>query len=209
MDHAVVTDPVELGERAEAAFERAVADVPEARLLERAATGDVVAFDALIRTRLDRLFRMAVAITRSEADARDAVQEASVHAWRELPRLRDRSKFDAWLSQILVNACRSLLRRERRVRVREVDVEQLAADRPDDEGFATGSSLDDLSETDLIQRAFARLDPTVRSLLVLHYVEERPLAEIGRILGSPVGTIKWRLSNARRALDRALEVERR
>ena len=75
--------------------------------------------------------------------------------------------------------------------------------------YATRSGVEALPETDLIRRAFVRLDPTVRSLLVLHYVEGRPLAEIGRILCSPVGTIKWRLSNARRALTRALEVERR
>jgi len=183
------------------------APVSDARLLELAAAGDVDAFDVLLRPRLPRLYRMAVGITRSESDARDAVQEASVHAWRELPRLRDRDRFDAWLAQILVNACRSLLRRERRVRVREIDVEGLAAD--DAGSYATRSGVEALPETDLIRRAFVRLDPTVRSLLVLHYVEGRPLAEIGRILGSPVGTIKWRLSNARGALTRALEVERR
>lgn len=182
----------------------------DARLLERAAEGDVDAFDVLLRPRLDRLFRMAVAITRSEADARDAVQEASVHAWRELPRLRDRERFDAWLAQILVNACRSLLRRRRRTSVREIDVDGLADPSAGNGGaYAGRGEVEDVPEVDLIRRAFERLDPTVRSLLVLHYVEERPLAEIGRILGSPVGTIKWRLSNARRALDRALEVERR
>jgi RNA polymerase sigma-70 factor (ECF subfamily) len=184
------------------------APVSDARLLEMAAAGDVDAFDVLLRPRLPKLFRMAVAITRSEANARDALQEASVHAWRELPRLRDRDRFDAWLAQILVNACRSLLRRERRVSVREIDVERMAADGGPG-SFATRSDVETIPETDLIRRAFERLDPTVRSLLVLHYVEERPLAEIGRILGSPVGTIKWRLSNARRALNRALEVERR
>ena len=64
----------------------AVGSADEA-LLERAARGEPEAFDAVIRPRLDRLFRMAVAITRSDADARDAVQEACVLAWRELPRL--------------------------------------------------------------------------------------------------------------------------
>jgi RNA polymerase sigma-70 factor (ECF subfamily) len=185
-----------------------VGTVGDARLLERAAAGDADAFAALLGPRLDRLYRMAVAITRNEADARDAVQEASVHAWRELPRLRDRARFDAWLSQILVNACRSLLRRQRRVRVREIDVDTMTGD-DSDRSYATHAAHEDVPETDLIRRAFERLDPAVRSLLVLHYVEERPLAEIGRIMGSPVGTIKWRLSNARRALDRALEVERR
>jgi RNA polymerase sigma-70 factor (ECF subfamily) len=183
-----------------------VVDTAEVALLERAARGEPEAFDAVIRPRLDRLFRMAMAITRSDADARDAVQEACVLAWRELPRLRDRRRFDAWLSQILVNACRGLLRRQRRVRVREVDVED-GASAP--AAYATVSGADQLAEAELIRRAFDRLDPDTRSLLVLHYVEERPLAEIGRLLGAPVGTVKWRLSNARRALDRALEVERR
>lgn len=179
----------------------------EEGLLERAARGEPEAFDAVIRPRLDRLFRMAMAITRSDADARDAVQEACVLAWRELPRLRDRSRFDAWLSQILVNACRGLLRKQRRVRVREVDVDDVEAAGP--AAYATASGADERAEAELIRRAFDRLDGDTRSLLVLHYVEERPLAEIGRVLGAPVGTIKWRLSNARRALDRALEVERR
>jgi len=179
----------------------------EEALLERASRGEPEAFDAVIRPRLDRLFRMAMAITRSDADARDAVQEACVLAWRELPRLRDPSRFDAWLSQILVNACRGLLRKQRRVRVREVDVDDSGVAEP--AAYATTSGTDQLAEAELIRRAFDRLDGDTRSLLVLHYVEERPLAEIGRVLGAPVGTIKWRLSNARKALDRALEVERR
>jgi RNA polymerase sigma-70 factor (ECF subfamily) len=182
--------------------------VDEASLLGRAAAGDADAFDLLIRPRLDRLFRMSVAILRSEANARDAVQDACVHAWRELPRLRDRDRFDAWLSQIVVNACRSLLRRERRVRVREIDVAAMPADEADP-ALEVANDAESIAEVEAIRRAFDRLDPATRSLLALHYVEEQPLAEIAAAIGAPVGTIKWRLSNARRALDRALEVERR
>lgn len=174
----------------------------------RAAAGDAAAFDSLIRPRLDRLFRMAVAITRHESDARDAVQDACVLAWRELPRLRDHGRFDSWLAQILVNVCRGHMRRQRRVHVREITVNEMASGEADS-GFAMGGHGDDVAEIEAIRRAFERLDPGVRSLLVLHYYEGRPLAEIGRILGAPVGTIKWRLSNARKALGRALEVERR
>ena len=178
-------------------------------LLDLAASGDRDAFDVLIRPRLDRLYRMAVAITRSEADARDATQDACVLAWRELPRLRDREKFDAWLSQILVNAARGVVRRTGRRRVRELSVD---AD-PEGPGSRAEPSVtaetDTFADTDAIQRAFGRLDGTTRALLVLHYVEGTPLAEIARATGSPVGTVKWRLSNARRALERALEAERR
>ena len=189
--------------RTTAAVDRTV----DPRLLARAAAGDVEAFDEILRLRLGRLYRMAVAITRSEPDARDAVQEASISAWRELPRLRSPDRFDAWLDQILVNACRSLLRRSRRVQIREIE---LVPDGTDADRREIGAvSEPDATEVDVIRRAFERLAPDVRSLLVLHYVEERPLAEIARVMGSPVGTIKWRLSKARQTLDRALEVERR
>lgn len=186
----------------------ALGRLSEAELLDRAAQGDVDAFDQLLSPRLDRLYRMAVAIVRSEADARDAVQDASVLAWRELPRLRDRARFDAWLSQITVNACRGLLRRQRRVRGREVELDESAPLEGDSHAFSGPSSIEGFAEADAIRRAFERLDPTARALIVLHYVEGRPLAEIGQLLNAPVGTIKWRLSNARHALDRAMEAER-
>ena len=181
----------------------------DGQLLERAARGDVDAFDELLTPRLDRLFRMAIAITRSEADARDAVQDASVLAWRQLPGLRDRGRFDPWLSKIVVNACRGLLRRQRRVRHHESEMDPTDPREAENRAFAVPAAADSLGETQAIQQAFERLDPTSRSLIILHYVEGRPIAEISRVLGSPVGTVKWRLSNARRSLDRALEVERR
>jgi RNA polymerase sigma-70 factor (ECF subfamily) len=177
--------------------------------IELAASGDRDAFDALLRPRLDRLYRMAFAITRSDADARDATQEACVLAWRELPRLRDRSKLDAWLSQILVNAARGHVRKAGRRQVREISVDldpELSGGRVEP---SVAAETDAFADSDAIRHAFARLDGTTRSLLVLHYVEGTPLAEIARATGSPVGTVKWRLSNARKALEKALEAERR
>jgi len=184
--------------------------VADGGLLERAADGDVEAFDALLRPRLDRLFRIAVAILRSEADARDAVQEGCVHAWRALPRLREPVRFDAWLTQIVVNDCRSLLRR--RQRGREIHLEGILSDADESPAgwlLAADHATDEIAEVDAVRRAFERLDPTSRSLLILHYVDERPLKEIGPLVGAPVGTVKWRLWRARRALARALEGEGR
>ena len=178
-------------------------------LLERGAAGDRDAFDQLIRPRVDRLYRMAYAITRNEPDARDATQDACVLAWRELPRLRDRAKFDAWLSQILVNAARGVVRRTIRVRVRELPMQSGPPDAPVRREHGAPAETDAFADADAIRRAFTRLDGNTRALLVLHYVEGAPLAQIARATGSPLGTVKWRLSNARKALERALEAERR
>src|SRR5215207_9269513 len=82
-------------------------------LIEQAQRGDREAFAALARTRGDRLFGIARRILRDVGLAEDAVQQALVIAWRELPRLRDPERFDAWLQRTLVHACYAEARRKR------------------------------------------------------------------------------------------------
>lgn len=179
-------------------------------LLRRAARGDSRAFDVLMSTRLDRCYRLAYSILGNELDAADAVQEGVVAAWRELPRLRTLSSFDGWLNRIVANAAR--MSRRHRVRLREVRVAQ----EPGDEGYpamserpdaAAGRQIESIAAADALGRAFDRLSEQDRLLLVLHHAEERPLAEIATSLGIAVGTAKWRLHRARRALEQAMEVE--
>ena len=165
-----------------------------------AARGDALAFEQLVAARADRAFRIARAILGNDADARDATQEAFVSAWRELPRLRDPDTFDAWLRRILVNACRTQLRGRRRVHEISLDV---TVDHRD-----PGPTIPDrVGDTDLLARAFERLDADKRSILVLHYLDQDPVARIADALGVPLGTAKWRLSEARAALNRALAAE--
>ena len=174
----------------------------EAGVVERARSGDTDAFEALLAVRLDGLFRTAWAILGSEPDARDATQDACLAMWRQLPRLRDVTRFDAWLSRILVNSCRTQLRR--RARVREIPIAP-AHDRSDEAG-GNSSSLD---EAEAISRAFDRLKPEARALLVLHHLRHEPVASIATAMGIPGGTVKWRLHSARAALEKALAGERR
>src|SRR2546427_4123169 len=175
---------------------------PRALIVERARAGDRDAFEALVAAHLSSTFRTALAILGSEADARDACQEAFLKAWRELPRLRDIGRFDAWLGRILVNACRSALRTRRRRHVREIRVDDPSATRL----RARVPSLDDrVSELDVLERSFERLSIAERTLRALHYLQNRSIAETGEVLGVPQGTVKSRLHAARRSFERALE----
>lgn len=179
-------------------------------IVQRARDGDVGAFELLLERRLTSLLRLAVAILGDEIDARDAVQQACVSAWRELPRLRDIDRFDAWLQRILTNQCRSALRSRRRRRLREIPVSQLERDALAD--FATESVAGPAEHTErleLVERAFERLRADDRTLLVRHYLAERSVPEMAADLDLPLSTVKWRLHRARGALDRALELERR
>ena len=81
---------------------------------------DRSAFDVVVRSRIDAVYRTSLAILGSEADAADATQETFVLAWRHRDALRDPDSFDAWLGRINLNACRAQLRRRGRTKVREI-----------------------------------------------------------------------------------------
>ena len=179
-------------------------------LVRSAQEGDLRAFEALLERRLSSLLRLALAITGDEVDARDAVQQASLKAWRELPRLRDPERFDAWLDRILTNECRMALRTRRRRRVREIPVSHLDPARGMDLAAApTPGPGDRAEQLQILEAAFDRLDPDARAILVLHHLQGRTIAEVAAQLALPASTVKWRLHRARAALEQALDLERR
>lgn len=179
-------------------------------LVRRARSGDAAAFGILVDTRIGRCNRLAWSILLNDADAADATQDAFVSAWRQLPRLRDAAVFDGWLNRIVANA--ALMARRHRVRLREVSVRpadtSAESSQPEPrQDLHARTQMDEMVDNDAIGRAYDRLRPQDRIILALHYVEERPVAEIARSLGVPVGTAKWRLHAARAALEKAMEAE--
>jgi RNA polymerase sigma-70 factor (ECF subfamily) len=180
-------------------------------LVRLVAAGDTAAFDALVATRVDRCYRLAYSILGDATDAADATQEAFVSAWRQLPRLRDQRTFDGWLNRIVANAARMSRRgrnrREAHFGTRRVSLPAMDAFANEPADSSAGRQLESVATTDALGRAFDRLAEQDRLLLVLHHVEERPLAEIATSLGVAVGTVKWRLHRARGALEKAMEAE--
>ena len=166
------------------------------RLVERAQDGDEVAFEALIDTVGGRCYAIAFRILRDVERAQDAVQQAFLLAWRDLPRLRDPERFEIWLHRLLVNACYEEYRRYRRwsTRVRALPVD----------GPAAPDAFTSVDQRDAIERAFARLSMEHRSVVILHHYAGMPLASIADVTGVPVGTVKSRLFHATRLLREAL-----
>lgn len=178
-------------------------------LIRRAQTGDVDAFTALVAGRFEPMQRTAMAILGHEADARDAVADSLAAIWRELPNLRDPLAFEAWSTRILVHACRRRLRRRGQARVREVAIDAIeGADVRAGLAGRSAGPAEGVADRMALERAFERLDADARTILVLHHLDRRGLAEVAAVLGIPVGTAKSRLFAARNALARALERER-
>jgi RNA polymerase sigma-70 factor (ECF subfamily) len=174
-------------------------------LVERARRGDEDAFEALVGPCIEPSFRRAFAILGNDSDARDAIQDALLEAWRGIDGLREASRFDAWLGRIVLNACRRVGRRRGRSRVREIRIDLVGDTIP-----TSGATPDDQDGgLDELERAFERLPLPQRAILVLHHLEHRSVREIAAALGVPAGTVMWQLHRARGALARALEEERR
>ena len=162
--------------------------VDQRTLVERAQRGDHDAFATLARAAFGRLGPAARLIVRDPELARDAVQEAFVSAWRDLPGLRDPDRFDAWLYRLTIHACLGAARRRRR-RATEVDVGDL-------ELRASGDFAAAVDDRDQLDRALRQLEPDRRALVVMHLYLGIPLPEVAKQLGIPLGTAKSRLNRS-------------
>ena len=165
-------------------------------VVERAGRGDHDAFALLVDGSIARLEAVAYLIIRDQELARDAVQDAYIRAWRDLPGLRDPDRFDAWLHRLTVNACLDAVRKRRR-RPIEIEIEPIS---PPVIGDETGL----IADRDVIERGLRRLRPEQRAILVLHYYLGMSTSAIGETLGVPHGTARSRLHAALSAMRAAL-----
>src|SRR5690242_7086498 len=170
-------------------------------LVVAAQRGDQAAFVDLVRSRGDRLFGIAHRILRDIERAEDALQDALVIAWRDLPGLRDPDRFDGWLHRLVARSCVKEAVRARRL-VASV------APLPDD----VVSQADDyvsVADRDVLDRGFRRLPPEQRMILVLRHYAGMDTSEIADVLGIPGGTARSRLHHAHRAMRAALDADGR
>jgi RNA polymerase sigma-70 factor (ECF subfamily) len=161
----------------------------DAELVRAVLGGDRDAF-AELATRHERLaWATAWRVLRDDHAASDAAQEALFHAYRGLSGLRDPAQFGAWLARIA-----------RREAVR-IGKRRCPDPMPNGEGLPQPEARTSLDDRDAgLLEAVGRLKEHERIVVVMHYLEGRPVAEIAQALGRPVGTITKRLSRAVRNL---------
>lgn len=148
---------------------------------------DKETFTRLAMGQQRQMYRVALSYTASSADAEDAMQEALLRAWNRRETLRDPALFGTWLIRILINECKTLLRRRRRQMVME-ELPQIAADPPDEQALQLRTALFALPEK-------------YRVPLVLNLLEGYTLQETAALLGLPAGTVKTRVARAKKKLE--------
>ena len=178
-------------------------------LVAAARTGSQVAFGELVTMHQRAVFRTAMAALGSREDAEDAAQEAFVVAWRKLRGFRGDSTFRTWLMTItwrkaLDRRRKQLLwRRRTQPTVSETltpTLDALAGEMPDPERVTIAADL-----ARRVHQEILALTPKLRDTLLLAASGEHSYDDIAGMLGVPLGTVKWRVAEARRLVGSRID----
>ena len=171
-------------------------------LVARARQGDTAAFGELVSRHQAAVYRAALAAVGSASDADDVAQEASLLAYTRLRSFRGASSFKTWLLTIAWNQAINQRRANTRWWRRIVDIGARGSMDAADSFVSTSGTPEQLAAADElgrnIRQAIALLPRKLRDPFLLAQSGEYSYQEIGAMLHAPVGTIKWRISEARR-----------
>ena len=184
----------------------------EASLVARLRSGDSEAFETLVRTHMAALLRVARRFMRSEEDARDAVQDAFVSAFKSIDKFESNAQLSTWLHRIVINACLMRLRAQRRRPEEDIE-EYLPRFREDGHQLEPSQPWSETAETMLqrsevqgiVRAAIDQLPDTYREVLLLRDIEEMSTEEAADILKVTPNAVKIRLHRARQALRTLLD----
>ena len=172
----------------------------EQQWIARARHGDADAFEQLVVAYEGPVYRLALRMCGSTEDAREVTQDAFLAAWRGLPAFRGDSRFSSWLYRLTTNAAIDFLRREKH-HLGNLPLEE-APERPDPQ--QPELLAEQREQQEALQRALDQLSPEHRQVLLLRVVQQLSYDEIAQALSLESGTVKSRISRARRQLREIL-----
>jgi RNA polymerase sigma-70 factor (ECF subfamily) len=181
----------------------------DAELVQRIGQRDHAAFEMLMRTYNGRLFRVARAILKDDAEAEDALQDAYLEAYRHIGDFRGTAQLATWLVRIVVNQALMRLRKQRRSTV--VPFERHDAQEPDQEMQLADEHQETAPATmmraevrKVLERRIDELPIVFRTVFIMREVEEMSVEETAEALGIPPATVRTRLFRARALLREGL-----
>ena len=191
----------------------AAATLDDAALAARITAADQAAFEVLMRRHNGRLFRVARAILKDDADAEDALQDAYLDAYRNMSRFRGEAQLGTWLVRIVVNRSLMRLRHTRKDPVvvsmaeRNGQPDTAPAEYPDMTSESPANAAVRAEIRRLLERRIDELPVAFRTVFVLREVEELSVEDVSACLGIPASTVRTRVFRARALLREALARE--
>lgn len=161
--------------------------------VRRAQKGDKLAFTRLIKEMEVYLYRVSTSMMGSDQEGLDATQETLIKAYLSLPTLKEPKYFKTWITRILIRECARIKRSQSKVISMAEVIGKMA-------------QSNDVYHLDL-KEAINTLEDECRIPVLLYYIQDIPLKEVALILEQPEGTVKSRLSRARKKLARYLGKE--
>lgn len=156
-------------------------------LVQRAQNGDGEAFISLIENNRQNMYRIALGMLKNDTDAADAIQDTALTCYEKIGTLRDPDLFKHWMTKILVNHCRSILRERHKM----VFIQELP------EYDSQPAPEKEITDNMDFVRLMNRIDAKYRIVLLLFYAEEFSIKEISEIMEINENTVKTRLSRGR------------
>jgi RNA polymerase sigma-70 factor (ECF subfamily) len=174
-----------------------------ARLIERAADGDTVAFEEIMKHSEKRVMRMTWRMLGNEADARDAAQEVFLRIYKYLGRFKQDEPFFAWVYQITLNVCRDVAKKRRQYNAQFTSLENdgnEAAFVVSDHRADAEEILIRGQERELMMKAIASLPERERAAILLRDLEGLSTNEVAHIMRSTATTVRSQISSARQKI---------
>ena len=183
----------------------------DATLAQRVARGDCRAFELLMRRYNQRLYRLARAALHDDAEAKDALQDAYLSAYRSIGQFRGDAALGTWLSRLVLNECgarrRRTARRDNIVPIVSLDSNMQRAESIAEAGIAPEGAVTRMQIREILERKVGELPDILRLVFVLRSVEELSVPETAEVLGVPQDTVRSRHFRARALLREALARE--
>jgi len=171
----------------------------DAEIVERVRAGETALFEILMRRHNQRIYRVARAVIRDEADAEDVMQQAYINAFTHLNQFQDRSQFSTWLTRITVHEALARRRKRKPEETAEDVMETLTSPQPDPERQAYAAEL-----RGVLEAAVDSLPETYRLVFMLRDIEGLSTRETAAGLELGDEAVKTRLHRARAMLRSAI-----
>ena len=159
--------------------------------VRKAKEGDVDEIGKIILENMQSMYRVAFSILRTEDEISDAISNTVVIVFEKIKTLRNEEFFKTWLTRILINECYKIYKQNKKI---------IYLDNCNQETLSYNDQYEDFETRDLVKE----LDKDLREIVVLYYFEDFSVKEIAKVIKIPEGTVKSRLSRARKELEKVL-----